>query len=206
MWVEPNRTESNPKPIRTYSFHTPNGCVSTIQRNKRLGRTEPNRTEPNQTDSSLLVSYSEQLRVYPTTEQATDSNQGYSYHTPNSSVSRPTTDDARSSNRTEPNQNRGHTYTAVYVAPPWGSFQARLLDKQEGADTERCVRLGKALDMFATPTFLAPTLFQLSRYRAWKIGSGVRHIHRRLRNPCHTPNGCASVLQTEKPSRGQKTL
>ena len=35
--------------------------------------------------------------------------------------------------------------------------------------------------MFPTPTFLAPTLFQLWRFRPWKVGPGGGDIHRRVR-------------------------
>ena len=48
---------------------------------------------------------------------------------------------------------------------PGAVFQARLLDNQEGANTERR-RLRQALgEIFPTLTFLAPTLIQLWRYR-----------------------------------------
>ena len=56
--------------------------------------------------------------------------------------------------------------------PPGEVFEARLLDKPRGCQY-RTTRLRKALDeMFTTPTCSAPTLFQLWRYRAWKIGPG----------------------------------
>ena len=54
-------------------------------------------------------------------------------------------------------------YMTVYIYhtshPPAVVFQARLLDNQEGANTERYVCLQKALgEVFPTPSFLAPAL------------------------------------------------
>ena len=74
-------------------------------------------------------------------------------------------------------------YCVQYITshPPGALFQARLFDNPEGANTERCIRLRKALgQMFATPIFfLAPALFRVSRYRAWKSrvprGCDVHH-------------------------------
>ena len=56
-----------------------------------------------------------------------------------------------------------------------------MLDNQEEGTKYRTIRLRTALgEMFPTPTFLGPTLFQLLwRYRAWNIGPGVCDIHRR---------------------------
>ena len=69
----------------------------------------------------------------------------------------------------------------VYITPPGAVLQTRLLDNQEGANTER-YGLRKALgEMLPTPNFLAPKLFQLWRYRAWTIGPGVCDIHGRVR-------------------------
>ena len=69
----------------------------------------------------------------------------------------------------------------ITPAPPGAVFQARLLDNQEGANTERRLRLRKALgEMLPTPTFLTTTLFQVWRYRARKIGPGGCDPHRRI--------------------------
>ena len=69
-------------------------------------------------------------------------------------------------------------YTTVFYHPPPGAVvQARLLENQEGANTERYV-FGKALgETFPASTFLAPTLFQPWRHQPWKIGPGVCDLH-----------------------------
>ena len=58
------------------------------------------------------------------------------------------------------------SYTTVNVTPPWGKL--RLLDNQEGANTDRHNVFGKALgEMFPTTTLLAPKPgFQQWRYQA----------------------------------------
>ena len=71
----------------------------------------------------------------------------------------------------------------IFISHPSGVvFHARLLDNQDGANTERYARLRKALgETFPTPSLLALTPSQLWRRRAWKIGPGGSDIHRRLR-------------------------
>ena len=55
---------------------------------------------------------------------------------------------------------------------PWDSFSSSIARQPRGCQY-RTIRLRKALgEMFPTPTFLAPALFQLWRYRPWKIGPG----------------------------------
>ena len=49
----------------------------------------------------------------------------------------------------------GIPHTTGYITPTWGVFQARLLDNQEGANTERS-RLRKALGEMV-PTDMAST-------------------------------------------------
>ena len=78
--AEPNPTDSNRiKPIRTEPRLATSTriilrtVVYTLQRKKRVGRTEPNRIKP-KTDSNLLVSHSERLCVNHTTQQAPWSN------------------------------------------------------------------------------------------------------------------------------------
>ena len=64
------------------------------------------------------------------------------------------------------------TYRCI-VTPPWGAFPISIA-RQLGGCQYRTVRLRNALgEMIPTPTFLAPTLFQLLwRHRPWKIGPG----------------------------------
>ena len=64
---------------------------------------------------------------------------------------------------------------AVYdgiITLPWGGFPRSIARQPRGCQY-RTIRLRKGfLEMFPIPTFLVPPLFQLPRYRAWKIGSG----------------------------------
>ena len=78
-------------------------------------------------------------------------------------------------------------YTTLTITPHTGGavFRARLLDNQEGANTERYV-LGKlSARWFQTPTFLAPTLFllvEISTMENRPRGGGDNVIiHRRIR-------------------------
>ena len=73
----------------------------------------------------------------------------------------------------------------MYITPHWGGFASSIARQPRGCQY-RTIRLRKALgQMFPTPTFLAPTLFQLWRYRAWKIGPGVCDIYiYRIRGTC----------------------
>ena len=79
--------------------------------------------------------------------------------------------------------------TGVYT-PPWGSFFSLVkldwcVDNQERGCQDRTVDLWKALgEMFPAPTYFSGIdtiliLFQLWRYRPWKIGPRVCDIHRR---------------------------
>ena len=72
------------------------------------------------------------------------------------------------------------THTAVFVT--WGGFfQARLLDNQEGANTERCVFGNISVRCFLTPaSFGTGTVFQLWRYWPMEISPGRCDGHRRL--------------------------
>ena len=73
-------------------------------------------------------------------------------------------------------------HTTVYITHPWGDFPSSIARQPRGCHQDRTIRLRDALgEMFATPTFQAPTLFELSGYRAGKIGPGRCDIHRRLR-------------------------
>ena len=70
----------------------------------------------------------------------------------------------------------------MYITHPEAILQARLLGNQEGASSERYV-FGtlSAICLFQTPSFLAPALFQLLRYRPLKIGPEGGDTHRRVR-------------------------
>ena len=79
----------------------------------------------------------------------------------------------------------------LIAAPPYGLFPSSIArqprEGANGANTERCVRVRKALgDMFSTPTLsgtIGTRLFHLlSRCRTWKmkIGPGECDIHRRI--------------------------
>ena len=74
-------------------------------------------------------------------------------------------------------------YDGVYQQPPQGQFfQARLLDNQEGANTERYVFGKLSATRFQRRACLAPTLCQLLwRYRPWKVGPVGCDAHRRMR-------------------------
>ena len=70
----------------------------------------------------------------------------------------------------------GNRYTGtvydVCITPP-GAFFPRSIARQPKRCPSRTTRLRKALgEMLPMPTFLAPALFQLWRYRARKIGPG----------------------------------
>ena len=72
----------------------------------------------------------------------------------------------------------GTLYEGVYIYhTPLGRFfnpKLNLLDNQDGANTERHNAFGKLTARCCSNAdlFLAPVLFQLWRYRAWKIGPG----------------------------------
>ena len=83
----------------------------------------------------------------------------------------------------------GNRYTGtvydVCITPP-GAFFPRSIARQPKRCPSRTTRLRKALgEMLPMPTFLAPALFQLWRYRPCKIASGgcdsVIDAHRRMR-------------------------
>ena len=58
------------------------------------------------------------------------------------------------------------------ITLPWSFFPSSTARQPRGCQY-RTTRQRKALgEMFPTPTFLAPPLFQLSRYRAWKVRPG----------------------------------
>ena len=71
-----------------------------------------------------------------------------------------------------PNEGYIRYTTTVYMTPPCGGFPSSIARRPRGCQYRTTRRLRKAPDeMFTTPTFSAPTLFQLlSRYRAWEIG------------------------------------
>ena len=56
-------------------------------------------------------------------------------------------------------------YTTVYITLPWGGFPSSIARQPRGC-LHQTMRLREALgEMFPTPSFSAPTLFQLWRYR-----------------------------------------
>ena len=62
--------------------------------------------------------------------------------------------------------------TTVHITPLWGGFPSSMSRQPRGCRYQT-IRVRKTLgEMFPTPTFLAPELLQLWRYRAWKIGPG----------------------------------
>ena len=71
--------------------------------------------------------------------------------------------------------------TGRCISPsPGAGFPSSIARQPRGCQF-RTVRLRKALgEVFLSPTFLASTLSQLWRYRAWKIGPGVCDVHRRV--------------------------
>ena len=75
----------------------------------------------------------------------------------------------------------------MYITPTWGDFQARLLDNQEGANTDRYV-FGKALrEMFPAPTIFGiattPTV-EISTLESRPTGGGG-DVHRRVGQSSH---------------------
>ena len=71
-------------------------------------------------------------------------------------------------------------YDGVYhtITPPCGGFPSSIARQPRGCQY-RTTRFRKALgESFPTPTCLAPALFQLWIYRAWKVGPGVCDIYR----------------------------
>ena len=88
------------------------------------------------------------------------------------------------------------TYTTLYITHPWGGFRSSIARQPRGC-RYRTTRLTKALDeMFTTPAFSAQALFQLWRYRAWKIGPGGCDIHRRDRAWKIASGGCDIYIYT----------
>ena len=77
----------------------------------------------------------------------------------------------------EEQQQQLHHIRRCTPHPRRAVFQARLLDNSTRCQHRR-IRFRKALgEMFPTPSFLAPALFRLWRYRAWTIGPGGCDIH-----------------------------
>ena len=76
---------------------------------------------------------------------------------------------------------RSTVYEAVYVTP-LGRFSkvncstTKRVQMPNDASSERSRR-----DVYNADPFLAPALFQLWRYREWKVGSGGCDLHRSIR-------------------------
>ena len=78
-----------------------------------------------------------------------------------------------------------YPWRTVYITHSWGGFPSSTARQRRGCQY-RTTRLRKALhEMCTTPTFSAPTLLQLWRYRAWKIGPGGCDIHCRRTRYVH---------------------
>ena len=67
----------------------------------------------------------------------------------------------------------------MYITHPRGALLSSLFDNQEGTNIERYI-FGSSRRDVSNVNFLAPVLFQLSRYRAWKTGPGRCGIRRRI--------------------------
>ena len=84
-----------------------------------------------------------------------------------------------------PNKNHPQVWAlcryAVYITHRWSGFPSSIARQQRRCHY-RTLRLRKAVDeVFPTPTFLAPAVFLLWRYRPWIIGPGWCDIQRRIR-------------------------
>ena len=71
-------------------------------------------------------------------------------------------------------------YDCAYITSPGGGFPGSFARQPRGCQYRATPPLKTLGETLPTPTFLAPPLFQLWRYRPWEIGPRVCDMHRRI--------------------------